>query len=169
VSDKTLEMQVIDVNRTIKVTKGGSLQRFSALVVVGNCDGVVGWAMGKAPEVTVAIDKAYARASRSLFYFERFEKHTIFHDSSAKYGRSLVSIAPLPSGSGLNCNTTARKAPPASLSPVAHSLLRLRPCAGWPASRTCAPRCWARTTQTPRCGRCLRRLTRSAARTRWQP
>ena len=101
-------MQVIDVNRTIKVTKGGSLQRFSALVVVGNGDVVVGWAMGKSPEVGAAIDKAYARASRSLFYLERFDGHTIFHETSAKYGRSLVTIAPLPSGSGLKANTTVR-------------------------------------------------------------
>ena len=107
-ADRTLGMQVIDVNRTVKVTKGGSLQRFSALVVVGNGDGVVGWAMGKAPEVSAAIDKAYARAARSLFFFERFEGHTIFHDSNAKYGRSFVHISPLPSGSGLKANETAR-------------------------------------------------------------
>ena len=103
---RSFQMQVIDVNRTVKVTKGGSLQRFSALVVVGNGDGVVGWAMGKAPEVGVAIDKAYSRAARSLFFFERFEGHTIFHDARAKYGRTLVHIAPLPSGSGLKANTT---------------------------------------------------------------
>ncbi len=102
-------MQVLDVNRTVKVTKGGSLQRFSALVVVGNGEGVVGWAMGKAPEVGAAIDKAYARAARSLFFFERFEGHTIFHETSAKYGRSSVHIAPLPSGSGLKANQTVRR------------------------------------------------------------
>lgn len=108
--ERALQMQVIDVNRTVKVTKGGSLQRFSALVVVGNGDGVVGWALGKAPEVAAAIDKAYARASRSLFFFERFEGHTIFHDTRAKFGRSLVQIAPLPSGSGLKANDTVRGA-----------------------------------------------------------
>ena len=104
--ERSFEMQVIDVNRTIKVTKGGSLQRFSALVVVGNGDGVVGWAMGKAPEVGVAIDKAYSRAARSLFFFERFEGHTIFHETAAKFGKTSVKLAPLPSGSGLKANTT---------------------------------------------------------------
>jgi len=104
--ERSLEMQVIDVNRTVKVTKGGSLQRFSALVVVGNGNGVVGWAMGKAPEVGVAIDKAYSRAARSLFFFERFEGHTIFHETGAKYGKTSVKLAPLPSGSGLKANTT---------------------------------------------------------------
>jgi len=110
-ADRSFQMQVIDVNRTVKVTKGGSLQRFSALVVVGNGDGVVGWAMGKAPEVGAAIDKAYARASRSLFFFERFEGHTIFHDARSKFGRTQVHISPLPSGSGLKANTTV-SAPP---------------------------------------------------------
>jgi small subunit ribosomal protein S5 len=104
--ERALQMHVVDVNRTVKVTKGGSLQRFSALVVVGNGDGVVGWAMGKAPEVASAIDKAYSRAARSLFFFERFEGHTIFHDASAKFGASRVHIAPLPSGSGLKANAT---------------------------------------------------------------
>jgi small subunit ribosomal protein S5 len=106
--ERSLQMQVIDVNRTVKVTKGGSLQRFSALVVVGNGDGVVGWAMGKAPEVAAAVDKAYARAARSLFFFQRFEGHTVFHESAAKYGRSLVQLSPLPSGSGLKANDTVR-------------------------------------------------------------
>jgi len=66
----------------------------------------VGWAMGKAPEVGVAVEKAYAKASRSLFFFERFENHTIYHNTSAKYGRSIVHMAPLPSGSGVKANQT---------------------------------------------------------------
>jgi small subunit ribosomal protein S5 len=176
-AERSLQMQVIDVNRTIKVTKGGSLQRFSALVVVGNGDGVVGWAMGKAPEVAVAIDKAYSRASRSLFFFDRFEGHTIFHDTSAKFGQSHVHIAPLPSGSGLKANDTVRSAcaqaaatqPPTllALSCVRPRAARSRRCAGWRASRTCAPKCWAATTPTPRCARCLRRWMRCAAPRRW--
>jgi len=105
---RLFDMHVVDVNRTVKVTKGGSLQRFSALVVVGNGNGVVGWAMGKAPEVGVAVEKAYAKASRSLFFFERFENHTIYHNTSAKYGRSIVHMAPLPSGSGVKANQTVR-------------------------------------------------------------
>lgn len=90
------------------MTKGGSLQRFSALVVVGNGDGVVGWASGKAPEVGAAVDKAYSRASRKLFYFERFEGHTLWHGATGRYGRSKVDLGPLPSGSGLRANQTAR-------------------------------------------------------------
>ena len=56
--------RVIDVNRTCKVTKGGGLMNFTALVVVGNGDGVVGFATGKGKDVSLAVEKAYARASR---------------------------------------------------------------------------------------------------------
>ena len=165
--ERRFDMHVVDVNRTVKVTKGGSLQRFSALVVVGNGNGVVGWAMGKAPEVGVAIEKAYARASRSLFYFERFEGHTIFHDTSAKYGRSIVNMAPLPSGSGVKANQTVRaikshprlwlptEADPTPAGCPCISLFvthRFKPCVAWPASRTCGPRCMAATTPTQRSG-----------------
>ena len=69
------------------MTSGGSLMRFTALVVVGNKEGVVGWAKGKAPEVAAAIDKAYWRACRSLFFFERFDNHTIFHTVKARRRR----------------------------------------------------------------------------------
>ena len=125
---RLFDMHVVDVNRTVKVTKGGSLQRFSALVVVGNGNGVVGWAMGKAPEVGVAVEKAYSRASRSLFFLERFENHTIFHNTSAKYGRSIVHMAPLPSGSGVRANQTV-SAPAPSPIPCHRSpqLIRLAP------------------------------------------
>lgn len=56
-----------------------------------------------------AVDKAYWRAARSLFYFERFENHTIFHPSEAKFGKTKVEIAPLPSGYGLRTSRTVRR------------------------------------------------------------
>ena len=107
--DRSLEMHVVNINRTVKVTKSGSLQRFTALVVVGNRAGAVGWALGKAPEVPAAVDKAYARAARHLFFFPRYQGHTIFHGARAKFGATHVTVDPLPSGSGLKANTTARR------------------------------------------------------------
>lgn len=107
--ERALEMHVVNINRTIKVTKSGSLQRFTALVVVGNGQGAVGWATGKAPEVPAAVDKAYTRAARHLFFFPRFQGHTIFHSTRAKFGASHVTMDPLPSGQGLKANTTARR------------------------------------------------------------
>ena len=106
--DRELDMHVVNINRTVKVTKSGSLQRFTALVVVGNRAGAVGWALGKSPDVPGAVDKAYSRAARHLFFFPRYAEHTIFHSTKAKYGATQITLDPLPAGSGLKANTTAR-------------------------------------------------------------
>ena len=86
---KSLQQKVIDVNRTCKVTKGGGLMNFTAMVVVGNGRGVVGFATGKANEVGPAIEKATKKkAARSLTFVERFENHTIFHELRGKCGKT---------------------------------------------------------------------------------
>ena len=101
---KSLQQKVIDVNRTCKVTKGGGLMNFTAMVVVGNGRGVVGFATGKANEVGPAIEKATKKAARSLTFVERFENHTIFHELRGKCGKTRVKMMPSPSGSGRRCN-----------------------------------------------------------------
>jgi small subunit ribosomal protein S5 len=101
---RELQTRVIDVNRTCKVTKGGGLMNFTALVVVGNGDGVVGFATGKGKDVSLAVEKAYARASRSLVYIERFEKSTIFHAQEAKHCKTKIRLMPAKAGEGLRCN-----------------------------------------------------------------
>lgn len=101
---RALKTRVIDVNRTCKVTKGGGLMNFTALVVVGNGDGVVGFATGKGKDVAMAVEKAYSRASRSLVYVERFENSTIFHEQQAKHCKTNIKLMPARAGSGLRCN-----------------------------------------------------------------
>ena len=101
---KSLKQKVIDVNRTCKVTKGGGLMNFTAMVVVGNGRGVVGFATGKANEVGPAIEKATKKAARSLTFVERFENHTIFHELHGKCGKTRVKMMPSNSGSGRRCN-----------------------------------------------------------------
>jgi len=101
---RALKTRVIDVNRTCKVTKGGGLMNFTALVVVGNGDGVVGFATGKGKDVAMAVEKAYSRASRSLVYVERFENSTIFHEQQAKHCKTKIKLMPARAGSGLRCN-----------------------------------------------------------------
>lgn len=101
---RALETRVIDVNRTCKVTKGGGLMSFTALVVVGNGNGVVGFATGKGKDVGLAVDKAYSRASRSLVYIERFENSTIFHAQEAKHCKTKIRLMPAKAGEGLRCN-----------------------------------------------------------------
>ena len=103
---RALLTRVIDVNRTTKVTKGGDLTNYTAMVVVGNGDGVIGFGSGKASEVGAAIDKAYRKASVSLVYVKRFEEHTIFHEVKGKYCKTICKMLPAPSGSGIVANDT---------------------------------------------------------------
>lgn len=99
-------MKVVDVNRTCKVTKGGGIMNFTALVICGNGDGVAGYGKGKSADVSAAVDKAYARALRNLHYFERFDGHTIFHEKHSKYGQTKIYLWPALSGTGMRASHT---------------------------------------------------------------
>ncbi|KAG0598555.1 hypothetical protein M758_12G084000 [Ceratodon purpureus] len=99
-------MKVVDVNRTCKVTKGGGILNFTALVICGNGDGVAGYGKGKSAEVSAAVDKAYARALRNLHYFERFDDHTVFHEKHSKYGQTKIYLWPALSGTGMRASHT---------------------------------------------------------------
>ena len=106
-TERIMPMTVVDVNRTTKVTKGGSLMRFTATVVCGNGGGLAGWGKGKASEVSVAVDKAHARAQRNLYFFELYRGHTIFHDVKQKYGGTTVLLRAAPSGTGVQVSVRA--------------------------------------------------------------
>ncbi|CAK9875900.1 unnamed protein product [Sphagnum jensenii] len=99
-------MKVVDVNRTCKVTKGGGILSFTALVVCGNNDGVAGFGKGKSAEISAAVDKAYSRALRNLHYFERYEGHTIYHEKTSKYGKTKIYLWPAVSGTGMRASHT---------------------------------------------------------------
>ena len=109
-TERIMPMTVVDVNRTTKVTKGGSLMRFTATVVCGNGGGLAGWGKGKASEVSVAVDKAHARAQRNLYFFDLYRGHTIFHDVKQKYGGTTVLLRAAPSGTGVQ--VSVRDGPP---------------------------------------------------------
>lgn len=94
-------MKVVDVNRTCKGTRSGGLYRFSAMVVVGNGEGVLGWGQGKATEVGDAVRKAYQRACRNLYPIPRFNGHTIPEPTSAKFGKVKVTMYPKAAGQGM--------------------------------------------------------------------
>lgn len=65
-NDLELKDRLVAINRVTKVTKGGRAFSFAAIVVVGNEDGVVGWGLGKANEVTAAIAKGVEMAKKNL-------------------------------------------------------------------------------------------------------
>lgn len=98
-------MKVVDVNRTCKGTRSGGLYRFSAMVVVGNGEGVLGWGQGKAAEVNEAVRKAYNRACRNLYPIPRYNGHTIPERMEAKFGKVKVVMYPKSSGRGIVAST----------------------------------------------------------------
>ena len=92
--------KLVAINRVTKVTKGGRHFSFSAIVVVGNENGVVGYGLGKANEVTDAISKGAEDAKKNLIKVPIL-KGTIPHEQSAKYGGARVFLKPAANGTGV--------------------------------------------------------------------
>ncbi len=92
--------KVITINRVTKVTKGGKKMAFSALVVVGDTKGKVGFAMGKANEVADSIRKALAKAKKSLVSVP-MAGSTIMHEVTGEFGAAKVLMKPASEGTGV--------------------------------------------------------------------
>ena len=99
-SDLELKDRVVSIQRVTKVTKGGRTFSFSAIVVVGNEDGIVGYGLGKANEVTTAISKGIEDAKKNLVRIP-IHKGTIPHEQFAKYGGAKVFLKPASHGTGV--------------------------------------------------------------------
>lgn len=106
-SDLELKDRLVAINRVTKVTKGGRNFSFSAIVVVGNEDGVVGWGLGKANEVTTAIAKGVEAAKKNLIKVPVY-KGTIPHDQVARYGGATVWLKPASGGTGVKAGGAMR-------------------------------------------------------------
>ena len=91
---------MVAINRVTKVTKGGRTFTFAAIVVVGNGDGVIGYGLGKAGEVTAAIAKGVEAAKKNLVKVPVL-KGTVPHEALAKYGGARVLIMPASAGTGV--------------------------------------------------------------------
>ena len=95
-----MEERVIHVNRCAKVVKGGRRFSFSALIVVGDRAGRVGYALGKANEVADAIRKGTEMAKRNMFSITMKDK-TIPHEVESKFGGAIVFMRPASPGTGV--------------------------------------------------------------------
>lgn len=99
-SDLELSDTLVGINRVAKVTKGGRTFSFSAIVVVGDKNGVVGYGLGKAGEISLAISKGLENAKKNLYRIP-IHNGTIPHEQEAKFGGSRVLIRPATPGTGV--------------------------------------------------------------------
>ena len=99
-ADLELKDRLVAINRVTKVTKGGRTFSFSAIVVVGDENGTVGYGLGKANEVTTAIAKGVEAAKKNLIKVPVL-KGTLPHEQEAKYSGATVFMRPACSGTGL--------------------------------------------------------------------
>ena len=106
-SDIELKDRLVAINRTTKVTKGGRTFTFAAIVVVGDGNGVIGYGLGKANEVTAAIAKGVEDAKKNLIKVP-VHNGTIPHEQIAKYGGSRVIMKPATPGTGVKAGGAMR-------------------------------------------------------------
>ena len=99
--DNRFEERVVSINKICKTVKGGRRLRFSALVVVGDGKGYVGFGTGKANEVPDAIKKALEAAKKNLFKVPMVKGETIPHEIIGKFGSSQVFMKPAHEGTGI--------------------------------------------------------------------
>ncbi len=99
-SEIEFEDKLVSINRVTKVTKGGRTFSFSAVVVVGNGKGIVGYGLGKAKEVTAAIAKGSEDAKKNLIKIPIL-RGTIPHEQEGKYSGARVFLKPAAPGTGV--------------------------------------------------------------------
>jgi small subunit ribosomal protein S5 len=106
-TDLELKDRLVSIQRVTKVTKGGRTFSFSAIVVVGDESGIVGYGLGKANEVTTAIAKGVEDAKKNLIRVPVYNG-TIPHEQIAKYGGATVFMKPASNGTGVKAGGAMR-------------------------------------------------------------
>ena len=106
-ADLELKDRLVSVQRVTKVTKGGRTFSFSAIVVVGDENGIVGYGLGKSNEVTSAISKGIEDAKKNLIKVP-IHNGTIPHEQIASYGGATVFMRPASGGTGVKAGGAMR-------------------------------------------------------------
>ncbi|KAK9747782.1 hypothetical protein RND81_02G014600 [Saponaria officinalis] len=105
---KGFDVQLIDVNRTCKVTKGGQVVKYTAILACGNYNGVVGYAKAKGPAIPIALQKAYEKCFQNLHYIDRYEDHTIAHAVHTTFKKTKVYLWPARTTTGMKAGKTVQ-------------------------------------------------------------
>ena len=105
--DSEFDKRDVSVRRVQKVVKGGRTLRFSALVVVGDGKGKVGIALGKAKEVSLAIEKATTMAKKSMVKVPMVDG-SIPHETIGKFSSTRILMFPAPAGTGVIAGGSTR-------------------------------------------------------------
>lgn len=105
---KEYEEEVLQVDRVTRVVKGGRRLSFRATVIIGNRKGKVAIGLGKATEVTSAIQKAVSSAKRNIVHVPII-KETIPHDIKVKFKASRLIMIPASPGTGIKAGSSTRK------------------------------------------------------------
>ena len=100
IGSEVLEEKLVQVNRVAKVVKGGRIFGFTAVTVVGDGNGKIGFGRGKAREVPIAIQKALDHARRNMVSID-LKGDTIQYPIKTKYGASVVYMKPAAPGTGI--------------------------------------------------------------------
>lgn len=105
---KEFEEEVLQIDRVTRVVAGGRRLRFRATVVIGNRKGKVGVGLGKAGEVAIAIQKAIAKAKKSLITVS-IVKNSIPHPVEQKFKAAIIMMKPASEGTGIIAGGAIRK------------------------------------------------------------
>ena len=106
-SDVELKDRLVAINRVTKVTKGGRTFTFAVIVVVGDGNGIIGWGLGKAGEVTAAIAKGVESAKKNLVKVPVL-KGTVPHEAEVSFGGAKVLLKPAAPGTGVKAGGAMR-------------------------------------------------------------
>ena len=106
-SDIELKEHLVAINRVTKVTKGGRTFTFAAIVVVGDGNGIIGCGLGKAGEVTAAIQKGTDTAKKNLIKVSIL-KGTVPHEMETRFGGAFVLLKPAATGTGMKAGGAMR-------------------------------------------------------------
>ena len=118
-SDVELKDRLVAINRVTKVTKGGRTFTFAAIVVVGDGKGVIGWGLGKAGEVTAAIQKGTDAAKKNLVKVSVL-KGTVPHEVETRYSGAQVLLKPASAGTGLKAGGAMLGGAEVFIKPASH-------------------------------------------------